>query len=236
MTVALSPHTPLSLIEVMQELISNLRPTSGASTPSYRRAVESDELWDGTRAIEVTQQRTYHRSSMVDINGSRFGNFVSAVGEVSVQSTATNNPDYDMAALALAAENHDEQAFLAACAAIDWRQRDAADFLQAIQWALAAGAHRAAGRLALLGAEYHPEPGPLQAAATVLAPSTVAVRSQPADPSTAANRVWLSTHRSQHRGEWVALRDGVLLGSAAILADLTARFGIHPEILYTRVY
>jgi len=42
MTVALSSHAPLSLIEVMQELISNLRPTSGALTPSYRRAVESD--------------------------------------------------------------------------------------------------------------------------------------------------------------------------------------------------
>lgn len=236
MTVALSPHTPLSLIEVMQELISNLRPTSGASTPSYRRAVESDELWDGTRAIEVTHQRTYHRSSMVDINGSRFGNFVSAVGELSVQSTATNNPDYDMAALALAAENQDERAFLAAIAAIDWRRRDETDFLQAIQWALAAGAHRAAGALALRGAQLHPDDDKLLTAARVLAPQTTSAAHQAADSYVALNRSWLKAHREQYRGRWVALSGGNLLGSAAALEELTARFGVNPQILYTRVF
>ncbi|MFZ1767737.1 MAG: hypothetical protein WAU00_00995 [Caldilinea sp.] len=236
MTVALSSHAPLSPIEVMQELISNLRPTSGALTPSYRRAVESDDPWDGTRAIEVTHQRMYHHASTVDINGSRFGDFVPAIGELSAQSTATDNPDYGMAALALAADNHDEQAFLAASAAIDWRRRDATDFLQAIQWALAAGAHRAAGVLALRGAESHPAADKLLTAARVLAPQTTPAAYQSADSSVALNRSWLKAHRGQYRGRWVALSNGSLLGSAATLEELTSRFGVNPQILYTRVF
>jgi len=235
MTIALSPHAPLSLIEVMQELISNLRPTSGASTPSYRRAVESDELWDGTRAIEAAQQRTYQHASAVDINGSRFGDFIPAVGVLSAQSTATDNPDYGMAALALAAENHDEQAFLATSAAIDWRRRDATDFLQAIQWALAAGAHRAASVLALRGAELHPDADKLLTAARVLAPQTTPAAYQSADSSVTLNRSWLKAHREQYRGRWVALSGGNLLGNATTLEELTSRFGVNPQILYTRV-
>ena len=86
-------------------------------------------------------------------------------------STATNNPDYSMAALALAADKKDERAFLMAKAQIDWSQRSAADLLAAIQLAFAAGAHRAASKLAQLGAEQHPDSTQLQTAARVLAPT-----------------------------------------------------------------
>ena len=235
MTAALAPNARFSLIEVVQELISNLKPTSGASTPAYRRAVESESVWDGTRATEVFHYRTQQLALAIDVAAPRFTDSTPAVDELAAISTATDDPDHDMAALALAADSQDEQRFLAASARIDWRQRDAADFLQAIRWALAAGAHRAAGKLAVQGAAQHPDATQLRTALQVLAPQAAIAHRQPADPSVAENHDWLKAHRGQYRGQWVALHHGKLLASADLLEDLTTRFGIDPEILYTRV-
>ncbi len=113
-----------------------------------------------------------------------------------------------MAALALAADNGDERAFLMAKAQIDWSQRSASDFVEAIQLAFAAGAHRAASKLAVRGAEQHPDSNELRIAAYVLAPPTAVVRRVPADPSAALDNEWLQIHRNQYRGQWVALRGG----------------------------
>ncbi len=234
MTVALSPHAPFSLAETFRELFSGLMPTSDAPA-SIRRANELAYAWDGTGDMTAERLHAKQRTAVTADPTPRFTELSSPVDELAGSVTAIDNPDYDMAALALAADSQDERAFLAASARLDWRQRDAAEFLQAIQWALAAGAHRAAGRLALHGAAQHPDSAKLQNAARVLAPPTSHAQRQPADPSVVANRTWLTTHRSQYRGRWVALRLGELLASADTFEDLTARFGISPEILYTRV-
>lgn len=208
-------------------------PTSDAPA-SIRRANELAYAWDGTGDV-MTENRHARQRTLVVATTPRLTELPLPVDELAGSVTAIDNPDYDMAALALAADTQDERAFLAASARIDWRQRDATNFLQAIQWALAAGAHQAAGRLALHGAVQHPDSAQLQSAARVLAPPTSHAQRQPADPSVVANRTWLTTHRGQYRGRWVALRLGELLASADTLEDLTARFGISPEILYTRV-
>ena len=87
----------------------------------------------------------------------------------------------------------------------------------------------------MLGAEKHSDSNELRVAAYVLAPPTAVVRRVPANPSAALDNEWLQIHRNQYRGQWVALRGGNLLGNADALATLTTRFGIDPDILYTRV-
>jgi len=235
MTAALAPNARFSLIEVVQRLVVNLTPTTGALTPAYRHAVESEYLWDGTRATEATHHHVQQTVVASEVAVPQFTDLTLVVGELAARSTATDNPDYGMAALAFAADSQNEQTFLAACARIDWRQRDAADFLQAIRWALAAGAHRAAGKLAVQGAAQHPDSTQLRTALRVLVPQAAIAHRQPADPSVTENHNWLMAHRSQYRGQWVALHHGKLLASADLLEDLTTRFGIYPEILYTRV-
>jgi hypothetical protein len=149
--------------------------------------------------------------------------------------TPLEQKDLSLAPLADAADAKDERAFLAACTTIDWQQRTPEEFLQAIQWAFAAGAHMAARQLANRGAEYYPDSGELQRYARVLAPPRVVAANLPPDPATQANRDWLVSHGPQFRGKWVAVGNGELLGMANVLEELTEQFGIRPEILYTKV-
>lgn len=149
--------------------------------------------------------------------------------------TAGDRLDPALAALGAAAEAQDEMAFLAAYHTVDWAKSDAAMFETAIHLAFAAGAHMAARLLATQGAKQHPDSDYLRRAAHVLAPPRVIARSLPAEDDTRANRAWMVANRGAFRGQWVALRNGELLGSGAKLKDLTTRFGIAPEILYARV-
>lgn len=149
--------------------------------------------------------------------------------------TAGDRLDPALAALTAAAAAQDEMAFLAAYHAVDWAKSDAALFEAAIHLAFAAGAHMAARLLATQGAALHPDSDYLRRAAYVLAPPRVIARSLPAEDDTRANRAWMVANRDAFRGQWVALRNGELLGSAAKLKDLTTRFGIAPEILYAKV-
>ena len=75
----------------------------------------------------------------------------------------------------------------------------------------------------------------LQNAARAFAPPRVLARGLPAEEGPEANRAWIIANRSHYRGQWVALRNGELLGAGERLKDLAARFGIVPEVLYTRV-
>jgi len=140
-----------------------------------------------------------------------------------------------MAALQAAADAQDENAFLATYRTIDWEHSDARTFEIAIHLALAAGAHMAARRLAAQGAALHSESKRLQNVARALAPPRVLMRNLPAEEGPDTNRTWMLVNRDLYLGQWVALRNGELLGAAEQLKNLTARFGIVPEVLYTRV-
>lgn len=49
----------------------------------------------------------------------------------------------------------------------------------------------------------------------------------------AANRQWLKDHAGQYAGQWVAIRDGVLLGTAAKLFDLMNTIPHTENVLFT---
>jgi len=144
--------------------------------------------------------------------------------------------DDAMARLESAATAGDERAFLAAKNAVDWEARPAADFLRAVQLALSAGAHMAARNLAAQGAQRFPDHSKLEKFASILAPPRVL--RVPARPNAGvrANRDWLMTHGAQHHGQWVALREGQLLGVGDSLDSVITQVGGTDGVLFTKVY
>ena len=143
--------------------------------------------------------------------------------------------DAQIAAMQAAADVEDEHAFWAVYRTVDWEHGDAAAFEAAIHLALAAGAHMAARRLATQGAVLHPGSDYLRRAAYVFAPPTVLERRPASNHGNTVNKAWININRATYRGQWVALRNGELLGSGRQLKELVDQFGIVPEILYTRV-
>jgi hypothetical protein len=155
---------------------------------------------------------------------------------VFARGTSSEVSDGPLALLKAAADAGDERAFLAAKSMINWSIRPADDFVQAVRLALAAGAHLAARNLSAEGATRFPDHNLLQKYAHVLSPPKTIRRHLPPDPTLAANRDWLMANGDHYRRQWVALRNGVLLGSAPSLKTLIEQVSVAPGILFTRVY
>jgi len=144
--------------------------------------------------------------------------------------------DYEMLQLQAAARSGNERAFIAAYHTTDWSRRSADDFLQAIQWALAAGAHLAARNLSTRGADRYPDHDELKKYARVLAPPKVIGRNLPPRLSMRADHDWLKVNGERYRGQWIALRHGEFLGAAPSLQALTNKVGESPDIFFTKVF
>ena len=151
------------------------------------------------------------------------------------KKTAPKSTD-GMAGLKAAARAGDETAFLDARRAVDWSKRSARDFTQAVRWALEAGAYRAATLLATEGAERFPRHAELAKMARILAPPKVIRSDLPPDPSIAADMDWLRAHYNEYRGQWIALRNGQLLGTANSLRELADKIGDIQGVLLAPVY
>jgi hypothetical protein len=125
-----------------------------------------------------------------------------------------------LAALERAARDANEMAFLEAVKEINWQRRTSQDFVRATRLALAAGAHLAARELASEGALLHPDDPEIQKYARTLAPPRITLRTQSTDRGLKANREWIKANAGDYKGRWVALRNGVLLGSYQSLDEL----------------
>lgn len=157
-------------------------------------------------------------------------------GTTAFQSAPVQAKDEAMARMVAAAATGDERAFLAAKDAVEWEVRPAADFIRAIELALAAGAHLTARDLAAQGVTRHPENTRLQRLARVLAPPRVLHNDAPPQSGLRANRDWLVAHGNQYRGRWVALRQGQLLGVADSLTALKKLVGDTTNVLMTKAF
>jgi len=98
-------------------------------------------------------------------------------------------------------------------------------YASVIRLALQAGAHRPAAELARKARERYPNDADVVRLADLLAPLPSPVRRSPADPTLRANRNWFVHHAAQYRGQWVAVRNGELLGAAPTLRELKALVG-----------
>lgn len=142
--------------------------------------------------------------------------------------------DHQMAQLQRAADAGDERAYLHAENAIDWEERSAEDVLRGIRFALAAGAHLAASRIASQGASQFPQSKEVQRYARVLAPARVIKEEAASRSDLRANRDWLQTHRGEYQGKWVAIKNGNLLGTALSLSELRNQIQDNEEVFFSR--
>lgn len=140
-----------------------------------------------------------------------------------------------IAALEAATETGDEIAFVRAASGIDWSQRPAADLVRAVRLALAIGAHLLARKLAERGHRAYPPHEELAKMAYILAPPRVVRANLPPDPSARANLEWMRAHAVEYRGQWVALKDGVLLATAPTARELKDQVPTTDGLLLTRV-
>src|ERR1043165_6789755 len=140
--------------------------------------------------------------------------------------------------LEAAAKTGNETAFLDALKEYELKNKPATDFIRIIKLALEAGAHLAARRLSDEGAKLHPKSGELQKYARVLAPPQINSAEVPANPKRGANLEWLRAHSKEHKGKWVALKDGNLIETADSQKELIAKIGSTKGtgILVTQAY
>ena len=148
----------------------------------------------------------------------------------------TKGDQDNMAALEMAAIMGNEAAFVQAAGQIDWLACPATDLARAVRLALAAGAHLLARNLATQGAGLYPDHLELQNMAHVLAPPRVVRDDLPPVPSLQADHAWLRTHADEYRGQWVALREGVLLAAAATVRELESCLENTDGVLITKVF
>ncbi|MEW6718335.1 MAG: hypothetical protein AB1345_12660 [Chloroflexota bacterium] len=144
--------------------------------------------------------------------------------------------DESMVRLQRAANAGDEHAFLQAENAIDWETRPPKEILQGVQFALAAGAHLAARRIASQGASRFPNDEQIQRYVRVLAPPRIVSKETSPRSDLKANRDWLQAHRNEYQGQWIALRNGELLGAAQSLRELKDQVGNTEKIFFMKVY
>jgi hypothetical protein len=110
-----------------------------------------------------------------------------------------------------------------------------AKILEAIETALAAGAHADAQRLATLAATIYPAHPEVAKAAKVLARPTVKKRQGGSNGAARRNQLWLKRNFEQYRDQWVALQDGHLLGVADSLPKLRSMISDTTNVIITRV-
>lgn len=236
MTAILRPEWPASPIAWFQRLLQTNVPTSAGSIHDTERPTDlryvssstSDRQGDAATTRAPSRDQSYLAAlALHDLRR--------PAAQIATRGTGDDNPDYALFAMAAAADAQDEGAFAAACQLVDWGRSDAGTYEAALSLALKAGAHALARSLAAQGAASHPASAYLQQAARVLAPPAVVTRRPASNAGNGANKAWLAANRTTYYGQWVALRSGELLASAARLQDLFDRFGAQPEILYTRV-
>jgi len=139
--------------------------------------------------------------------------------------TSTDEPIPPFAQLEALADLAAAEAFASAVALADETGWSPAYYVRAIRLALRAGAHRPAAELARRARERYPNDDDVQRLAGLLAPLVGPARRSPADPTVRANRNWFVYHGAAYRGQWVAVKNGELLGAAPTLRELKARVG-----------
>ncbi len=129
----------------------------------------------------------------------------------------------------------DRRTFVALVKAIDWSTRQPDELATAIDLALSLEMASLAIELAQLGGRLFPNHERIQRAAQVLAPPVARVTRLPRAKGLDASMAWFDEHASQYRGQWVAVREGQLLGTAESLEELETVIGQGEEAISTIV-
>lgn len=118
---------------------------------------------------------------------------------------------------------------------LDLSDAKAQEFTQAINQALAAGAHTQARQIAAQAVKLYPDDPELAKMAQILARPSATRRKHKASDSAHSNQLWLQQNYAAYQDHWVALRDGELLGVADSVQALKATITDFTNIMVTKV-
>jgi hypothetical protein len=124
--------------------------------------------------------------------------------------------------LEISAHTGDRGQFVRIAEGIDWSSQAAEELLRAIDLALSMELADLAIRLAQAGKSFFPDHERMQQAAQVLAPPRVRTSYIPPAKGLDVSAEWLRINANQYRGQWIAIREGQLVGSAHSLQELAA--------------
>jgi hypothetical protein len=127
-------------------------------------------------------------------------------------------------------------AFLKIEGTINWAAALSGEIIQGIQLALAIDAPLTARQLATRGCQHYPDHAELRKYSQVLAPPKKLQKGGKSNTASKSNRDWIMKYGDDYRGQWVALKDGSLLGTAFSLRTLVEQVGKDKDILFTKVF
>jgi len=140
-------------------------------------------------------------------------------------STGTQNPL--LLAIEEAAAREDRAAVSRLIKKADWRSYGPDDLIRAMQSCLFLDMVLVARELAYQGRHLFPNDKKIEQWAIVLSPPRV-IGTRPASGnavSLKASQEWFETNSSRYKGQWVAVREGKLLGAAPKLKELHEQVG-----------
>jgi hypothetical protein len=150
----------------------------------------------------------------------------------------TEASSHELLALQHAANTKNFGEFARLADHIKWFRYPEAELTRAIDLALMLDMVLIARELARKGRNLFPRDKHIQQAVSVLSPP-FSVRTSPARTTNVElSQQWLREHSSRYKGEWVAVRAGILLGSAPTLRELHEQIGLidrTPETLIVKV-
>lgn len=145
--------------------------------------------------------------------------------EIRLQTKSDFSQDALLKACEEAAEKEHRGTFADLVKKIAWHERSADEMRHIIELSLSLEQVRLARELAALGRRLFPEDKKIERIDYVIAPPRV-IGTQPAqDLKLKASRKWLAENDSNHRGQWVAVREGNFLNAASTLEKLLELIG-----------
>lgn len=118
---------------------------------------------------------------------------------------------------------------------IVWSNHQPEELLHTIDLALSLELSSLAITLAKRGAGLFPRHERIQQASRVLTPPVVHTQPGRELQGLEDSKIWLEEHANEHRGQWVAVRDGNLLDAASSLRELKQVIGDGEEAARTLV-
>lgn len=149
--------------------------------------------------------------------------------------SATDTPELGVGQLQEMVEAGDTAGFHEALSALDWPNLTPSELVQLVRLALELGATSTAREIAAEGAQRHAEHEELGRFARVLNPVRAELRPATGQAAVSRNLAWFRDNSSQYRGQWVAVRDGRLLGAALTMEALQASVPDWQDAVVTQV-
>ena len=131
--------------------------------------------------------------------------------------------------LELVAQREDRETFKKLAEAIDWSCYLPEELVRAIQRAMGFDLYSLAAHLAEKGLQMFPQHDGVRRLSRVLAPPEV--RKVPSSPvkGLSDSKLWIRENAHKYRGQWIAVREGRLLGAAQKLRELRPLIDENPS-------